>query len=106
MHYYMMQSRLMIVKFQKCLKSSNRNGSLLQQAGQQPTHGSLQACSNELMSQLIPAQVPDLLQLRDLLAQTTQDLFDVLEDAHSPLPGLPLDSNPGAIVLQASPSKL
>lgn len=58
------------------------------------------------MSSLIPAQVPDLLQLRDLLAQTTQDLFDVLEDAQSPFPSLPLDANPGAIVLQASPSEL
>ncbi|KAK9817460.1 hypothetical protein WJX74_003584 [Apatococcus lobatus] len=45
-------------------------------------------------------QVPDLLQLRDLLAQTTQDLFDLLEDAFTSPANLPRDSNPGAIVLQ------
>lgn len=52
----------------------------------------------------LSGQVPDLLQLRDLLAQTTQDLFDVLEDAHPSPASLPFDSNPGAIVLQARPS--
>ena len=68
----------------------------------------LPCCNGNLISILtggcLCGQVPDLLQLRDLLAQTTQDLFDVLEDSH-PLPASrPMDSNPGAIVLQVRPS--